>query len=75
MKVTRSRRVVFNPQQYETVELLATVEQEFDPKVSPAEMSQHLDDVLDELLSAEVEEVAKVTKNPDSIVFDYRYHQ
>lgn len=75
-RVTRGREITFNPAQYESVKVFAVVTQEWGPDDGGPPDSQTLADEMDEeltiYLQQEIDEVAKVTENPNSIVREYR---
>lgn len=75
-RVTRGREITFNPAQYESVKVFATVTQEWGPEDGDPPDAQTLAEEMDEelttLLRQEIDEVAAVTTNPKSIVSDYR---
>lgn len=75
MIITRSRRLVINATQYESIEVGATVQ--FDPDeiglAHDQTLAQFADQYLTDLLEGEMEEAAKVTHNPKSLINEYRY--
>lgn len=76
MKITRSRRLTFNPVSYETVEVFAQIEfepGEIDDNPEGWDTDYWANVRLNELLAEEIEEVAKVTTNRKSIINDYRF--
>ena len=74
MIITRSRRLVINATQYESIDVSATVQ--FDPEeLDPADGDPALwaDKYLTELLEPEMAEAATVTTNRKSLINEYRY--
>ncbi|WP_020142251.1 hypothetical protein [Terracoccus sp. 273MFTsu3.1] len=76
IRVTRARKVVVNPviNGYESIEMFASVADEFDvlPK-DLDEWAQGYDGLIDRLLQGEMDAAAAVTSNEHSIVHDYRF--
>ena len=75
-RVTRGREITFNPAQYESVKVFATVTQEWGPEDGDPPDAQTIADEMDAELTVhlqqEIDEVAAVTTNPKSIVSEYR---
>lgn len=75
-RVTRGREITFNPAQYESVKVFATVTQEWGPDdddpPDTQTLAEEMDAELDTFLQAEIDAVAEVTTNSHSIVSDYR---
>jgi hypothetical protein len=76
VKVTRARKVVLNPviNGYESIELFASIADEFDSLPKDLDgWAEGYDGLIDRLLAKEMESAAAVTSNEHSIVHDYRY--
>jgi len=76
VRVTRARKVVLNPKSngYESIELFASIADEFDALPKDLDgWAEGYDDLIDRLLQGEMDAAAAVTTNEHSIVHDYRY--
>lgn len=74
MIITRSRRLVIQPRQYESIEIAATVQFDLNEfEESQDDPEGFANDWLNSLLEEEMAEAAKVTTNDKSIISAYRY--
>jgi hypothetical protein len=74
MIIKRSRTLHFQPQQYESIDVSASIE--FDSEadnVQGLNLKEYADNILTGLLEDEITEAAAVTDNPKSFITTYRY--
>jgi hypothetical protein len=72
--ITRSRRLVIHPRQYESIEIAASVQFDINEfEEAQDDPAGFANDWLDDLLEGEMAEAAKVTVNDRSIISQYRY--
>ncbi len=71
-RVTRGREITFNPSPYESIKVFASLSRNLSSDFDPEFEAREFDGILTDLLAQEIEEVAAVTRNPKSVVHEYR---
>lgn len=74
MKVTRSRLLRFCMSQYEAIEITASIEADDTELPDDRPSAEILDDMLDEMMQADVERAAEMsrTRKSDTFVHDWK---